>query len=134
MAAHKDITILCGEPWDAQNFLLTFSIEGVLTDLTGSSAVLVVSSEWASRDQPLLLLSTADDSLILGGAAGTVAPSLTAAETAALWPTGFSGQADLNGQAFLDLGVYTLTLIDPAGRASRKLAGKFILSPEAARA
>jgi hypothetical protein len=77
-------------------------------DLTGCSARMQVRQPLDSS-VVLLELTTGNGRIALGGAAGTVELSMTAADTAALtWP----------------YGVYDLEIVHPGGDVRRLLAGK----------
>jgi len=90
---------------------------GILVDLTGYTARMQVRSTVAAPDV-LLELTNANSRLGLGGAAGTVAIRLSAAETALIsWRKG----------------VYDLELVAPSGTVTRLLTGAVTVSFEVTR-
>lgn len=71
-------------------FDLTWSdASGAPVDLTGCVARFAICPTSSSR--PLVSCSTADDGIVLGGAAGTVAVSLTPAQTAGQYSESWKG-------------------------------------------
>lgn len=89
---------------------------GDLVSLVGYAARMQVR-ERVKSDSYLIELTTENGRISLGGAAGTITLTLTAAETAAL----------------TNDGVYDLELIAPDTTVTRILEGRFNLSPEVTR-
>lgn len=89
----------------------------VPVNLTGCSARMHIRAELEDLI-PLLVLTTANGRIALGGVAGTITITLSATETAALaWTTG----------------VYDLEVEFPGGLVVRRLAGAVTVSPEVTR-
>lgn len=89
----------------------------VPVDLTGCTALMHVRAEIADLT-PLIVLSTENGGIVLGGVLGTVTLRITADATAALnWTTG----------------VYDLEVIYPDTRVRRLLAGAVSVSREVTR-
>ena len=76
-----------GLPWSLQ--FTRYNPDKTPVDLTGAAARLEIYDALAAAgSEPLLVLSSADpDEIVLGGAAGTFAGTLTAAASAALTAT-----------------------------------------------
>ena len=88
-----------------------------LVNLTGYTARLQVRDKVTS-DTALLSLTTENDGIILGGAAGTIALYVSAADTSAIaWKKG----------------VYDLEMIAPNGDVRRLVAGSVEVSQEVTR-
>lgn len=92
-------------------------LASVPVDLTGCTARMQLREE-VDSDAVLLELTTTNNRIALGGAAGTVTFALTAADTAAL--------------AFTRA-VYDLEVVLADGSVRRLMAGHVIVSPEVTR-
>jgi len=113
MAGKYDITIEQGATFTLS---MTVKKNGSPVDLTGYTARMQARPHAGSSAVYLDLSSV--NKITLGGPAGTIVISLTAAETAAL-PTGTF--------------VYDLELISPLGVTTRLLAGRVVVSAEVTR-
>lgn len=104
--------------WQGATFsrVLTWKSNGVAVNLTGFTARMKVRN--ASTDVELLSLTTENGKIALGGVAGTITLTLTAAETALLAP---------------ELARYDLELVSAGGIVRRPLQGFVIVSPEQTR-
>ena len=76
------------------NLDLTYKVGGVAVDLTGFSAAMQVREKPSSQTAVLSLVDPAD--ITLGGAAGTIAITATAAATAALTPGAYRYDLELD--------------------------------------
>lgn len=90
--------------------------QGDLLNLTGYTARMQVRPEIDS-DEVLVELTTQNGRITLGGAAGTITLSLSAATTAGI---------DKDGH-------YDLEIISAGGEVYRVLKGRFVLDPEVTR-
>lgn len=88
---------------------------GSLVDLTGYTAKM--QARWNYSDTtPLVTFTTADNTITLGGALGTIA---------------VSGMATMSGVTKPRVGVYDLELTETStGKVTRLLQGKAYISPE----
>ena len=91
---------------------------GTAINLTGYTARLSVRTHHSS-DTVLLSLTTANGGITLGGAAGTIAVTATAVQTAAI--------------AAPIVGVYDLELVSSAGAVTRLIEGGAVVTPEVTR-
>lgn len=109
-----DITIYQGANF---NEIFTWRDENnALVNLTGFSARMMAR---ATADAPNTFISLASgNGITLGGAAGTISLSMSAAQTAVLNPM---------------VGVYDLEIVDGAGQVSRLLQGSIFVSAEVTR-
>ena len=115
MAKKYDITIDQGA-----TLSLVFTYKDVnndRVDLTGYTARMQIR-EFHSSPGYVLNLSTANSSIVLGGANGTITVSATATQTAAI-P--------------IDSGVYDIELYSPTSTTIRLLQGAVFISPEVTR-
>lgn len=126
-----DLTIYCGSTWNEDSVKFVYKIEGQPVNLTGYTARAVGTSQWDGR--PYFDISSSDGSLILGGAAGSIAPSLSALQTSAMWrqniPTSPASDGTLVGKA----GTWSLEITSSSGVTTRILEGTLLLSPEVVR-
>jgi len=95
---------------------MTWSIDGVVQDLTGWTARMQVRPTISSATVTLDLDSTGGE-IVLGGAAGTVTILIAASATAALTAASY---------------VYDLELVDGT-EVTALLAGTFVVAPEVTR-
>jgi len=125
MSAQYDLTINQGETLDAENFLFTWKAGGLPVNLTGYSA------RAQCRDGGKLVFdwSTENGKIVLGGANGTIAPSVAATETATY--AGSQPSIMVAGRQAVSIGQWDLELESPAGRVTRLLQGVVHLVPEA---
>lgn len=115
MAANYDITIDQGA-----TFSFTFiykDANGDRVDLTDYTARMQIR-EYYSSATPVLELSTDEESIELGGTAGTVTITATDEQTRDI---------------AIDSGVYDIELYSPTFRTIRLLQGKVFVSPEVTR-
>jgi hypothetical protein len=97
---------------------ITWQSAGVAVNLTGYTARLQIR---ANQDgEVLLALTTENGKIALGGAAGTIALTITAAETTTL------------SEALLT-GIYDLELIAASGHVTRLLRGAVSIAPNVTR-
>lgn len=87
-----------------------WAIDGTPVDLTGASARMQLRRTLASTEV-LQELSTADGTIVLGGAAGTIQLALPGATT-----------ANLSGE-----GVYDLVITFASGKVKRLMSGRFVV-------
>lgn len=112
--ATYDIAIYQGSTWARQ--LTWLDDAGDPFNLTGYTARMQVRDQQNSVE--LLELTTEDGRIALGGAAGTISLTLTAAETAALtWVWG----------------VYDLELVSSGGITTRLIQGRAVVDAEVTR-
>jgi hypothetical protein len=110
MAGQYDITIDQGATW---TLALTYKDgEGAVVDLSGYTAKMQIRP-FARSSKVILERSTEAETIVLGGAAGTVSVTATAAETGALKP---------------GVGVYDLELYSPIATTIRLLQGDVTIS------
>ena len=95
------------------NQVLTYSIDGVLVNLTGYSARMQVKEKHSSTAKQLDL-NTSNGGIVLGGALGTITINATATQTAAIVAKEY---------------VYDLELVS-GSTVTRIIEGKFIVTPE----
>lgn len=126
MSTRQDLTVNQGETW---SFTFTHKSGGSPVDLTGFVARMAVRATFSAGY--LAYLSSGADAIsgtiALGGALGTVTPSMTAAQTAALEPLMEQLPVGDDPTVFLR---YDLELVSPAGAVTRALEGRFILRRE----
>lgn len=132
--ADTPLYIYCGATFNGDVETWTWKIDDAAVNLTGYSARLKVRADFASATTARLSLTSAGGGLVLGGSAGTIAPAMTDAETAALW-TDYGASLSQDGvrqgrPAYL-LGFWDLELISGGGIVKRLLQGKCYLVPEA---
>lgn len=110
-----DVTIYQGASFSR---VLTWKDEeGTAINLTGYTARLHMRSS-QDADTPFVTLTTENGGIALGGAAGTITLSISAASTAAITDTS---------------GVYDLELVSASGIVTRLLAGEVLVSKEVTR-
>lgn len=126
-AAAYDIQLEQGEDWSPV-WSLNLSGGGAF-NLTGYSAHLQIRTTFYATTT-LVDLHSSSGGILLGGAAGTVQPVLTAAASAALT----SGQVALpnllNGRPVFKLGTYDLKLTDASGKVSTVMGGNVWMTPQ----
>ena len=126
-AAAYDIQLEQGETW---NPVLALAWPGGgAFDLTGYQAHMQIRSTYYAGST-LLDLHSNTGGIVLGGAAGTLQPVMSAAQSAALT----SGQVPLsqilNGRAVNKLGTYDIKLTDPSGNVSTIMGGTVWIAPQ----
>jgi hypothetical protein len=99
------------------NRTVTWSIDGVPVSLTGYTAAMQVRTDYTSTSAILSLTSSPAAGLTLGGAAGTIAISVSAITTTGL----------TSGSYVYDL---ELTSPSPSSEVTRLLEGQFIVTPQ----
>ncbi len=112
-AGTLNITAEQGATW---SLTLTWKIDGAPVDLTGYSARMQVRRTHAAADAILSL--TSDDGITLGGEAGTITLTATAAAMAAITARAY---------------VYDLELVSPDGTVTRLVEGTWYHRPEVTR-
>lgn len=111
-AGEYDITVEQGATFSR---VLTWkNSSGTAYNLTGYTARMKAKANYSSANA-IVELTTENGRIALGGAAGTVTLTISAADTAALSAT---------------TGVYDLELISGGGAVTRLVQGKFTVSPE----
>ena len=127
-AAAYDIVLEQGEDW-APIWTLNYSGTGSPIDLTGFSAHLQMRSTFYATSI-LAEFKSSNGSIVLGGAAGTVQPIMSAAQSTAL----SSGQVALtntiNGRQVFKLGTYDLKITDAGGKVSTVMGGNVWMAPQ----
>jgi hypothetical protein len=108
--------IVCDQGATFERLLTIEESSGDPMNLTGYTARMQVRPEIESGDV-LVELTTANGRLVLGGAAGTIAMSLSPATTATIDSDGF----------------YDLEIISAAGAVHRVLRGRFVVNLEVTR-
>jgi len=88
-----------------------------LVNLTGFTARMMARYS-VDASVPFISLTTANNGIVLGAAAGTITLVMNSTATAALLP---------------DNGIYDLEVIDGGGNVTRLLQGNFMVSPEVTR-
>lgn len=126
-AAAYDIQLEQGEDWSPV-WTLTLA-NGATFNLTGYSAHLQIRSTFYAVTT-LADLHSSSGGLILGGAAGTIQPVLTAAASAALSSGQVALPVILNGRSVFKLGAYDLKITDPSGKVSTIMGGNVWLAPQ----
>lgn len=96
---------------------MTYSINAVNVNLTGYTARMQVRDKHTSTSA-VISLTTENSRITLGGSAGTITMSISAADTALLTPKTY---------------VYDLELISGGGEVTRIIEGKFVVTPEVTR-
>ncbi len=126
-AAAYDLQLEQGESWSPV-WTLTWPGGGIYS-LVGYSAHMQFRSTFYAG-ATLLDLHSNTGGLILGGAAGTIQPVVTAAQSAAL----LSGQVPLsnivNGRSVYKLGTYDLKITDGAGNVYTIMGGTVWIAPQ----
>lgn len=126
-AAAYDIQLEQGETWSPV-LALTWPGGGVFP-LTGYSAHMQIRSTFYAT-ATLLDLHSNTGGIVINGAAGTLQPVMTAAQSAAL----LSGQVPLsqilNGRAVYKLGTYDIKLTDAGGDVSVLMGGTVWIAPQ----
>lgn len=108
-----------GATWE---YVLTWEVDAAVVDLTGYDARMMVRTSYT---EPTTVASlTVGSGIALGGTAGTITLSRTAAQTAAF------GVAVNHETTHL---VYDLELIDAGGVVTRLVQGVFTVYPEVTR-
>ena len=128
MSAVQNLIIQQGETWTRQITWRT-GTPATLVNLTGATAKCKI------RTVPESLIVVAEPTVQLGGAAGTITLSLTAAQTADLiFKGGKTGTLSEDGSTFHNgiLGVYDLT-ITLAGVAQIPLSGQILYVTQVSR-
>lgn len=124
--ATYDLTIYCGTTVDAATMTFTYKVSNEVVDLTGYTA----RSLARGKHGVLFDLDSETGGITLGGAAGTVAINLSAAQTSAMWVDDLLAQKHPQGQEVYVAGKWDLKLTSPSGRAVRLMQGRVLLSPE----
>lgn len=123
MTTHHDLRARQGETW---SFVYTHKIGGVAVDLTNFTARMAIKASYA--DAASAYLSTGSDAnggtIALGGVAGTVALSMTAAQSDALDNSLVIPVSEDEASLIFR---YDLELVSPAGVVTRALEGRFTL-------
>lgn len=96
---------------------LTYSINDVDVDLTGYTARMQVRPSYNSTTATLTL-TTENDRIVLGGAAGTITLFVPDSVTSSIPSKEY---------------VYDLELVSPSNIVTRLIEGKFIVTPEVTR-
>lgn len=132
--ADLDLYIYCGATFNGDIETWTWQADDTPVNITGYTARLKVRADFDADTAARLSLASADGGLVLGGSAGTIAPAMSAADTADLW-TDFGAslsQAGVrNGRPAYLLGWWDLELVSGGGIVTRLLQGKCYLVPEA---
>lgn len=130
--AELDLYIFPGATFNGDVETWTWAIDGDAVNLTGYTALALVTDGFGGTSR--LSLTSAGGGLVLGGSAGTIAPVLSAADTAALWTShgaSLSQASVYAGRAAYLLGPWNLELTSGGGIVTRLLQGKCYLVPEA---
>ncbi len=98
-------------------------------DLAGYSAHMQIRSTFYATST-LLDLHSNTGGIVLGGAAGTLQPVMTSAQTAALSSGPVPISRTINGRGSTLLGAYDLKLTDPSGNVSVIMGGNVWLVPQ----
>lgn len=128
MTVRQDLTIRQGATW---TFTFTKTSGGSPVDLTGYAARMAIRRTVGATLEAYLS-SEADangGSLALGGAAGTITASMTAAQSAALGSETWSALVPQTISPE-DTYRYDLELVSPAGVVTRELEGRVLLYRE----
>jgi hypothetical protein len=132
MTTRQDLIIRQGETW---SFVWTKrDAAGAAVDLTGYSARMAIRDRIGGANLQALLSSTGDTggTITLGGAAGTVTMSMTAAQSAVLAATMATlsvmiAAQEPEGLAPTETYAYDLQLTSPAGVVTRDLEGQVVV-------
>ena len=125
-AVKRDIIIDQGADFSLS--LTWESPAGSPVDLTGYTAALVIRSTYGA--QPEILALAQGSGITLGGAAGTIAIAITAAQTTAIERPNYASLTMYAGEPAYRLGVYDLVLTSGAGQVRRFIYGTVYLSPQ----
>ena len=107
--AQQNLTVHRGTDWSVT---LRWKSGGVVVNLTGYTAVM--EAKLTHRDADPVFRLTDEDGITLGGAAGTIIPALTAAQT-----------AEITAHRL----VYDLLLIAPSGAIGKRIEGEISVRP-----
>lgn len=126
-AAAYDIQLEQGETWDP---VWTLSLSpGTAFNLTGYTAHMQVRST-PSAPTALLDLHSNAGGIVLGGAAGTMQPIVSATQSAALLSGPVAASQVLNGRPVYQLGVFDVKIEDASGNVSVIIGGNVWITPQ----
>jgi len=126
-AAAYDIQLEQGETWSP---LLTLSWpSGALLNFSGYSAHMQIRSTYYATTT-LLDLHSNTGGILLGGAAGTLQPVMSAAQSAALLSGEVTVTQVMNGRRVTLLGVYDIKITDSLGNVSVLMGGNVWITPQ----
>lgn len=98
-------------------------------NLRGCSALMAAAGTLGAATK-LFRLSTADGSLFINQAAGSISWNMPASQTALFSPL-FVAAPTTSGAPLYPLGYYTVNVTNAAGAVIREFSGKLYLSPQA---
>jgi hypothetical protein len=126
-AANYDLQLEQGETWQP---IWTLNWPGSgLFNLTGYTAHMQIRSTYYAAT-PLLDLHSSTGGIVLGGAAGTLQPVITAAQSAALLAGEVPLTRVLNGRRVYLLGEYDVKITDPSGNVTALMGGNVWIAPQ----
>lgn len=126
-AAPYDIQLEQGETWEP---VWTWSWPGgQLFNFAGYSAHMQIRSTYYAGATLVDLHSNAGG-IILGGAAGTLQPKMSAAQSAALTSGPIPLSRVMNGRQVALLGTYDIKITDPSGNVSTLMGGNVWIAPQ----
>ena len=126
-AAPYDIQLEQGETF---NPVWTWSWPGAgLFNFTGYSAHMQIRSTYYAASAMVDLHSNTGG-IVLGGAAGTMQPNLTAAASSALVSGPVALTKVINGRSVYLLGAYDIKITDPSGVVSTLMGGNVWIAPQ----
>lgn len=133
MTAVYNLTIVAGETLDADTLYFVYKdAAGAAINLTGYTARAKIRTTLIGGSE-VISMTTENFKIILGGALGTVALVLSAADTAGLWSESLARAGSWKGRDAYALGFWDLELIAPGGAVKRFLQGSASIVPEATR-
>lgn len=135
MALRHDLDIRQGETW---SWSWAKTSGGSAVDLTGYSARMSIKAGYEGATEAYLSSGSDADggTITLGGAAGTIALAMTAAQTSEL-----AGdlsyylfvRPDQQAERYIEM-IYDLETVSPAGVVTRELEGRVTIQREVSRA
>ena len=121
-----NLTIYCGTTQDAATLRFTYKVGTTPVNLSGFSA----RAQARGPKGLIFSASSANGTILLGGADGTIALQFSAEDTSAMWRDGLPGYQTPGGTLLYHAGAWDLELQSADARVTRLLAGKLFLSPE----